>query len=259
MREAFTYMFKDNCFWKKAGVFFLLSILTSFLMGYGDSCNNTGGCPLSQAPQVEPVTDLFSIGLNLLGLFFGALLCGYYFNIIEAISKQEKNIVLPFFNFGSCLVKGFKFTIASILLFLVLILVGAIFIFLLNKSPFWGIIVETVLLVVCSIFFAIISMGVIWNYANTNQILSIFAWKKVFNLIKANKVSYYSALGFCVLTAIAAMIVTTILVIISVFMIDSATIASIVFLVIATIIASYTAFVYMYLIAKSIKQIEAEE
>ena len=47
MREAFVYMFKDNCFGKKAILYFTLSFIASVCSAYALMHSCTGACPIT--------------------------------------------------------------------------------------------------------------------------------------------------------------------------------------------------------------------
>ena len=70
MREAFTFMFKDNYFYKKAFVYLILSFIANVFIAYAQINSCTGGCPLSTRPEVLPNTLISTTILNILGCKF---------------------------------------------------------------------------------------------------------------------------------------------------------------------------------------------
>ena len=92
MREAFTYMFKDTMFGKKAFTYWVISFLALLLAGTLEVFKTPVA---TQAPVVNSVSNPFLI---LLPLLLFAILGGYYFSGVKAIFEQKNNIVLPFIN-----------------------------------------------------------------------------------------------------------------------------------------------------------------
>ena len=113
MREAFTYMFKDPRYNDKAMIYFIICTLSLSLMATPELANlNT---LFANGPKVAPVTNPIFTILPLIGALFNWILCGYFYNCVQALTKQKQNYILPFLNIGSAFVKGFKFTISIIL------------------------------------------------------------------------------------------------------------------------------------------------
>ena len=95
MREAFTYMFKDTMFGKKAFTYWFICFFTLLLAGAPEVFKT----PIAtQAPTVNSVSNPFLIVLPLASILLYAILGGYYFTGIKAIFEQKNNIVLPFIN-----------------------------------------------------------------------------------------------------------------------------------------------------------------
>ena len=115
MREAFTYMFKDNCFHKKAFIYFILSFVAMSLIAIADMSSCTGGCPINQAKLIAPTIKFDILCYRAIGLILHTLTLGYFITCLEAVLKQRENILLPFFNLKLCFTKGLKLFLSIIL------------------------------------------------------------------------------------------------------------------------------------------------
>ena len=258
MREAFTYMFKDNCFWKKALPLFLVSLISGLMLCYGNN-HIPSGCPLGQTPQVAPVANLQVMGVNFLGWLIGLLVTGYYFVAVKAISGQEKNIVLPFFNIWQCFVKGLKALLSFFLLGLVL---GTFFTLLSILVSLMNNVLSIVFFIVIlglAMFFFVMFVALLNYRANTDKILAIFAWKKAYQLMVANRVDYGWAVWYLIVCDLAVAAILTLVILIGVFFFPAAVFNEYVILGITTLIGTYVLFVQMYLTAKAVKPTEVVE
>ena len=115
MREAFVYMFKDNYFGKKAILYFTLSFIASVCSAYALMHSCTGACPITTGNGIFIPNKTNTVIYQMLGFLFHLLILGYFNICINAITKQVNNIVLPFFNFTSSLLKGLKYFLAILL------------------------------------------------------------------------------------------------------------------------------------------------
>ncbi|MBR2429857.1 DUF4013 domain-containing protein [bacterium] len=168
MREAFTYMFKDNCFYKKAFVYFILSFIPMTILAIADMNFNSNSCQIGLAPVALSSVKMEALCYDLLAIFFYVLSAGYFITSLEAVIIQKTNIILPFFNFEYCLKKGFRFALSIALTLLVwglplLFLAKCSSIFFKGASILFGILLVLVInfLVVVFIF---VLYGVFYNY-----------------------------------------------------------------------------------------------
>ena len=245
MREAFTYMFKDPGYNDKAIMYFVICFIALALLASPEISNlNTAG--MSQSPKVTPISNPIFAILPLLGVLFNWIITGYYLTCVQAITKQNQNYVLPFINIGGSFIKGFKFTIATILITLVLTLLGFIFAFV---GPIGISLYSISLLVLLFIF----GNAFMWLFANEGKLSTFFAWKKVSKLVSGNCKNYFKNLFILILITIAGALVSTIFMFLFNFLVSNMYVAWILTSLEGAIVASYTAFVSMYLIAKSIK------
>ena len=123
MREAFTYMFKDPGYDKKAITYFVICLCSLALTMSPELANITTPNFAEAAKVAKPSNPIFTF-LPIIGNFFSLLLAGYHLNCVEAITKQNQNIVLPFFNLATAFVRGIKNVIASLFMTLVFVIVG---------------------------------------------------------------------------------------------------------------------------------------
>ena len=102
------------CVIKKAFVYLIIGFIANAFVAYSQMNTCAGMCPINPTPSVSTVTPLNSVIFHLIGIFINMIIAGYSINAISAISKQENNFILPFFNYGNCFLKGFKFNLAII-------------------------------------------------------------------------------------------------------------------------------------------------
>lgn len=247
MKEAFTYMFKDPGYRKKAEVYFVFCFIALALMATPELANiSSGVCPYAQSPIVTPTTSPILLFLPLIGMVFNFILSGYYFTCVQAITKQQNNIVLPFMNIWSSFVKGFKFFVA-------VILTSIVFGILYALCVFGGPIAIGVFSLILLLIFGLCGNAFMWLFSIEGKISTFFAWKKAACLVKQNAGIYFKNWFLSGLLIIVGAIVSTLFMFLFNYLLENAYIAWIATSIEGAVIASYTAFVGMYLIAKSIK------
>ena len=74
MREAFTYMFKDNCFYKKAFVYFILSFIPMTILAIADMSSCSNSCQIGLSPVALSSIKFEALCYNLLAIFFYILI-----------------------------------------------------------------------------------------------------------------------------------------------------------------------------------------
>lgn len=245
MREAFTYMFKDPGYDKKAITYFVICLCSLALTMSPELANITTPNFAEAAKVAKPSNPIFTF-LPIIGNFFSLLLAGYHLNCVEAITKQNQNIVLPFFNLATAFVRGIKNVIASLFMTLVLVL---LFIPCIIGGKI-AIAVGTVLLILFLLYFF---NALMWIFANEDKLTSYMAWKKAIKLVAQNKGTYFVNWLLLITLTIAGGILSSALMILFNFLLGNAYTAWLATSVESAIIASYVAFVGMYLVAKSIR------
>jgi len=253
MREAFKYMFNDNCFFKKALVYFLLAFLWMTFSGLVDLNSCSGGCPLAQSPTVNPVLKQSVIYYSILYLFFVILGAGYYITALEGIKKQEKNIVLPFFNFKLNLLKGLKLFASILVTVFIFYIFVMLYIILSMVLPWFNVNVINIFFIVVLLLYAILSSSFLNIYAENNEFWSFFNFKKAFYNIKENPKNYFKYLAILFITYVVGSIFMLLFeYLFTIF--DNIYIVMILSNIVSAFIATYIGFASLYLIAKSVKQ-----
>ena len=248
MKEAFIYMFKDNCFWKKAITYFFVSFIACLFISYSQINTCSGMCPVASKPTVISVNSISPIIYQLIGIFINMIVAGYFLSSIKAITSQTSNIVLPFFSFRNNFVKGFKFNLS---VFTTIILYS--FTFGLLYSFYSTATFAKIGFIILLIFYIFTGVAFVWLFAQEEKFITFFNFKKVIIKIKEdikNYIKYVLIIAGILLISIAVTFVIELL--ISNFVKDII-IAMVITTLITTVFATYINFVNMHLIAKSIK------
>lgn len=249
MREAFTYMFKDPMFGKKAFTYWSICFLTLLLAGVAEAFK----APIAtQTPTINSVSNPFLTTLPLVSIFLFAILGGYYFSGVKAIFEQKNNIVLPFINTWKNFVKGVKFGIAQAIP--ILILVAIIYSLATPSFTTSNLIFATVLAIIFCTFYFIYSNIFYLLFANEGKFFTYFRWKKACETLKiANKKIYFRNLFLVIFVDILGGLLSSLFTYIFNLLISNHYAAWIITSAEGALIAGCTAFVTMYLVAKSIE------
>lgn len=249
MREAFTYMFKDNCFGKKVLMYLTISFIASLFISYSQINTCAGMCPIASKPTVNPVDSITPIVFQIIGILINMIIVGYFFTAIKAISSQSNNIILPFFSIKNNFVKGFKF---NLVMFATIIIYS--FAFGLLQSFYNTYIFAKISLGILLLFYTISGSAFVWFFAQEEKFTTFFNFKKVLTLISRNVKKYikFSLIIIGILLLSIALSFTIELIIAN--LTNSIILAMIISTLVITIFATYINFVTMYLIAKSIKE-----
>ena len=249
MREAFTYMFKDPGFRQKAFTYWFICFLTLLFVGASDVFKNSIA---TQTPTVSSVSSPFLNLLPFLSILLFAILGGYYFVGVKAIFEQKNNIVLPFINSWKNFVKGVKFGIAFSLPFIII----AIFIYIfahLMTNILMVYLLACILIAICTFSF-IYSNSFYLLFANEGKIFTYFRWKKVYEMLKnANKKIYFRNLLLVLFVDILGGLLSSLFTYIFNILIVNSYVAWIITSAEGALLAGGTAFVTMYLVAKSVE------
>lgn len=251
MREAFTYMFKDTMFAKKAFAYCFICFVTLLAAGAPDALKTT---IVAQTPTIDSVPNPFLNLFLLIAILLYAILGGYYFSGIKAISEQKNNIVLPFINPWKNFTKGTKFGIAYLL---PNIIIAGIVYFLIQTyiTQFNIIVIPTIILAIafCSFYF-IYSNIFYLLFANEGKFLTYFRWKKACETLKnANKKVYFKNLFLVVFVNILGGLLSSSFNHIFNYLITNNHVTWVISSIEGAIIEGFTAFVTMYLVGKAIE------
>ena len=187
MRECFTYMFKDNCFHKKAFIYFILSFIAMSLIAVADMNSCTGGCPINQAALITPSIKFDILCYRLIGLVLHTLTLGYFITCLEAVIKQKENILLPFFNIKLCFTKGLKLFISIVITVVIFYLLFVIYAIAGNFIPVLHPGFVQIFTLLTILFYIVCYNSFVHLYAQSNKIFSFFNFKTALLTIKNSK------------------------------------------------------------------------
>ena len=246
MREAFVYMFKDNCYYKKAFMFFVLTFIESACIAFAQMNTCTGLCPFSTNEGIFTPNKTNALLFHLIGLIFNFLVVGYFNTCIEAITKQVNNIILPFFNFINCLKRGGIYFIAILIpIVLYAFIIGFIQVF----SPLTGCIILGILL----FLYLILGVGFIWLFANEKSFFAFLSYRKVIKKVLQAPLNYFKYLLFIAIVCALTFALKFAFEFIFALFPMSPLVTMLITTLMSAVISAYLTFVLVYLIAKSIK------
>lgn len=240
MKEAFVYIFKDNCLFQKTWIYLLLLIILNFLGSFLESDSHMVARP-----------ELFSTNptMNLLVAIAGVLICiaviGYRLSVTGAIIKQKNNILLPKFNFINNFIKGLKYIVAmSLILLCYLVIFKTI-------QIFTGFIIYPIAILII-LFYMIYGTAFYRNFADTNNLFAFFNFKKIFNDVAFAPKLYFKHLSMLILISLFQLILNFITGFLTSF-IPSNAVCIIVFSIVIGGAVWYLDLVSAFIIAKSLK------
>lgn len=242
MKEAFTYMFKDNKYPQKALTYFCCVFLAQLAVMYAKIfAPNCVNCPAA------PEYSLWSF----IGSILMILPIGYGITCIKSLIEQKENFIIPFFNFKNSLITGLKYIVAIILTGFALglgfgIIGGVIGIIagLLNLKAL--LIILFIVLIAFFLCFLFYIVALMWIFACKGWITSFFRWGKAIQLVSKDAKNYWIAFGFTLLLSIVTGTIVNLIPVKSL-------LVAIIAAVISSALASYTVFVWSYICAKAIK------
>ena len=251
-KEACSYMFKDNKFLQKFGIYYVLSLIAMI-------CTSVIG------EVKDPNLLIPAVVLWIVGVLLNFIPFGYFVSAIKALKTQKDNFVLPMFNFGKNFKLGFKYAIASLLfglaagfafaaITLIFAIVFGIFSAVIkNNLAFilFAIIVATIVLIPVAIYcYRFLAMYSI--FAQTEAFTSFFKFKQAGELVVQNQTKYNKCFWLIVLLWLLFFIITIVITLL-VSILFKGIAAMIIGFVIIYACCAYVGFVNMYLIAKATK------
>lgn len=254
MREAFVYMFKDNCFSKKAFIYFLLSFCALFFVALADITSSNISCLTTQTPCILNTIKPEIYGYQILSFLFDILIIGYFLSNLEALQKQNLNIVLPFFNLKLNFTKGLKFFAGVFITFLIyyLLITGFVILgFVFTKIELHRFLPFLVALPI--IFYVICYCSFMYEFANSNKILTLLNYKTLVLRIKNNLGNYFKHASCLILIFITGAIFAFLIECCFSFLFNNAYVVMILTNIISALINTYVAYVSIYLIHKSVR------
>ena len=256
MIEAFSYMFKDNKFFEKAGLYFLFAFLANFLTQYAQTI----------APSVPGETfSIQYIFCVLSGFLLVFIPVGYGYLCIKALMMQKDNYVLPFFNVGKSVIIGLKFLVNMLaltcLFYLPFIILSVILGFLGALGGKGTFLAVLILLLLIYLLISLVFLLLVFIY--TPVFNCLFAKKEWFtafcrfikgtNLIKQDAGTYFKGVGIYFLVLVAYMLVYGIFSFITMFLLGKTIISAILISFMTAFLSSYLVFVFSYIVVKAVK------
>lgn len=196
MKEAFTYMFKDNKFWNK---FFILSIF-AFIYTF---CSTVLTCSIKY--------DLHVYILSLIVLVCYILIEGHRISVIGALQGKSTELkVLPYVNLKNNFVTGFKYTVAVILfsipLFSIIAACGYTSVFSMTigtpirHTTMYIVTIYSVFMVLTLLFTLISALlinfvipSALIIFTKTKSVWNFYKFEEMLKIIKSNKKNYIIA------------------------------------------------------------------
>ena len=240
MKNAFSYMFKDEKFWQKALMYFLIVFVANVLLYYSVIL-----------PSKDPVTSPF---VPLIAHLIMMINIGYGFTLIKAIMEQPDEMVLPSVNVLPNLWLGFKYSVSVLLIVLVIAIVGALIIPFVVTMP----VVNAISILLLIVAFLVFFMAFRCLFAQKGMITTYFRFPTAIKMIKENLSKYFVAvLLYSVLIVLVGVINFAVM---SVFggLVSDRLVVSLITGFIVSILATYMVFVNSYITAKAVKPVSAE-
>ena len=244
MGKAFTYMFNDNKIWLKWLLFAVVMFLSKFFADYAStllpSCRH---CYVNIPVQ-------YWIYL-LIGTLVSFISFGYMYSCIKSHIDADEGFILPNIKLWDNFVRGFKYSVAFMLLFIPFSVLNGIIMQLPRYYGMAGLITAYITIFAIGLVFAYIIIGFSWIFANKPTFLCFYRFKKLFEIISHNAKKYSLSFLVIALVFMANVLLETILGI----AIDQIKLGTIVDLLIKSALVSsasvYFVFVNCMLLAKS--------
>lgn len=242
MKEAFNYMFKDNCILKKATIYFAFSLFGTFFINLGDS-------------DCMGFSKLVSLLFVLIGSAFMFIPTGYFLNSVKVLRGRHDRYVLPVFNYRNNLITGFKYMAAIFIMCMVVGLICTIAtgIFgiisgLFNSMLFLAITLSFIVIIpVIFVFYYIMALTGV--FINTSSWLSFMRFKAA-NIIRHRAARYNSAFWmFALVNLLFGSVISFIK-----FFLGKSIVGLAVVSFISTLIGAYIVFVNAFIYAKAIEE-----
>jgi len=248
MKEAFTYMFKDNMFKKKAFMYFVFALIAGFIV----QCANTY---LPSTPKTVPPIQYYLLWL--LGTFAMFIPQGYNLNCIRAIMEQRENPILPFMNIKNSFIIGFKFYLSLFIFMLGIVAASIVYCIIIGILSSLHLQILSILMCLFLILFLLVFLLVFIIYipafcctfAKTELLTIFFRFVRVTKLIKQDIVNYFKYVGLYAVFFIGIFIISILISI----PFQGNIIGAFIIAFLTSLIGAYTSFVAAYLTARAVK------
>ena len=251
MKQAFSYMFKDNMIKQKALTYFGFIFIAQFLTQWADV----------YAPEVKgAIPPIQYFILFILGFIAMFIPTGYGVSCLKALIEQKENPVLPFVNIKNNFILGFKLTVSVTLLALTFMSifalgVGISFIPFAVMQAVSAIFMILMLILSIPLFiaFVIYSPALYTIFAKKEWFTSYFRFIKSTKLIGEGVGTYFKGLGLIILVMIAFGIINGIFGMIFDIIFGKSVLFALLFTLITSVFSTYTVYVYAYITSKAVK------
>ena len=241
MKEAFSYMFKDNMFKQKWAAYFCFTFLGAFFTNLGNS---------PALGSLKIYAPLFLV----LGVVIMFIPSGYIIACIRALAGQKENYVLPAFNYKHNTFTGFKFWVAVLILSLIFGIGCAVFSAVIAviagilKARILAIVGITFVMVLPLLIIAYYTLALNRIFADTDSWISFIKFKEATAMIK-NAAHYNKWFFIFIPLNILSGIISGVLSALGAGSIGGLVITTL----ISAMLASYVAFVNAFITAKCIE------
>ena len=243
MKEAFTYMFKDNKFWVKGLWYFGFVFIANLMINYAQTL-------VPPCLRCAPPMPWYYWVCALVGPLLSLIPLGYLYTCVKALIEQNDNYVLPNFNLWKNFLKGLKYAVALLMLTIPLLLISMIAVTISFARVYTlFLLIIPFALILCFAYFYI---GFNWMFANKDSFITFYRFKKLFKLIGTNKKHYFMSFLVIAVVGLLNMLLEMACGATAAIFISGTVPGLIATGVSSAIIGTYTAFVICYLTAKSI-------
>lgn len=250
MKKAFSYMFQDSLFGKKAVIYFVLTLFITFLNLLVNLYSELN--PNSYFPVYIYVYAFF-------GIFVSFLLDGYFIACIQKFTEDMENPVIPFINFKRDMKKGLKLLVAKVLAFIVY---GAIFFGMVTLFYFIHVsglkiladILAHLWILALIAFLSVYSLSFVNLFVKTESLKSLINFPKATKFIKEHAKEYFKTLGILVLLVVAVFILNFVFMTLFMFLIGNNALTSFIMALFISLVTIYLMYVSAHIIANFIKE-----
>ena len=179
MGKAFTYMFKDNKIWLKWLLFAIIMSLSKFFADYASTL-----LPSCRYCHVN-IPVQYWIYLTI-GTLISFISFGYMYSCIKKLIDSDECFVLPNIKLWDNFVRGFKYSVAFMLLFIPFTLFNGLIMQLYRVFNLTGLILATIITSIIGLVFIYFIIGFSWIFANKPSFLCFYRFKKAFEIISQN-------------------------------------------------------------------------
>ena len=232
MKEAFTYMFKDEKFWQKASMYLVMMFVANVFMFYS-SAMSAAKLPLNPF-------------IPLLGHLIMLIPLGYGFSCIKYLMQKPEEIVLPSVDLWANFVTGFKYFLSVLLIILAIVLCGIPFGIL--KLNFITVLIGLLL----GLAFAVLYVAFICLFSEKEMITNYFRFPSVMNIIKGNFGKYIGSIILYGVLGILTGIINFAVIFAVNFLIPDKLISSIISGLLVAVVLTYFVYLSSYIAANSV-------